>query len=98
VWAMVDVKISNACIMLAGYGIGDHCMFIIDLVRLSLIGEMPLQVQQLVSRHLNTKVPGGGTAKYIATLESSIARHRLIECLGRAHKLSKLRKDSPQDQ
>jgi hypothetical protein len=93
VWATADIEISNACIMPAGYGIGDHCMFIVDLVQLSLIGKMPLQVQRLVLRRLNTKVPDGGAAKYIATLKSSLVRHCLIERLGWAHKLCRSRKD-----
>jgi hypothetical protein len=45
-----------------------------------------------VSCRLNTKVPGGGAAKYIATLESSLARHQLIKRLGRAYKKSKSKK------
>ncbi len=92
VWAMADIKISNTCVMPAGYGIGDHRMFIVDLVQSRMIGETPCQIQQLVSHRLNTKVPGGGAAKYIATLELSLARHRLIECLGQAYKKSKSKK------
>jgi hypothetical protein len=42
VWATADIKISNTYIMPAGYGIGDHCMFIVDLVLSSLIGKTPL--------------------------------------------------------
>jgi hypothetical protein len=86
IWATTDVKISNTCIMLIGYGIEDHRMFIVDIVKLSLVGDTPFHIQRLVSRQLNTKTPGGGAAKYIAILESSIIRHRLIERLGRAHK------------
>ncbi len=89
---MADIKISNACVMPAGYGIGAHRMFIVDLVQSSMIGETPCQIQQLVSRRLNTKVPGGDAAKYIATLESSLTRHRLIKHLGRAYEKSKSKK------
>jgi hypothetical protein len=92
VWAMADIKISNACVMSAGYRIRDHRMFIVDLVQSSMIGETPCQIQRLVSHRLNTKVPGDSTAKYIALLESSLARHQLIKRLGRAHKKSKLKK------
>ncbi len=53
VWVMADVEISNACIMPTGYGIGDHCMFIMDIVKLSLVGEILFSVQWLVSRQLN---------------------------------------------
>jgi hypothetical protein len=85
IWATTDVKISNACIMPVGYGIRDHRMFILDIVKLSLVGGTPFGIQRLVSRQLNTKTPGGGAAKYIAILESSIIRHRLIKRLGRAY-------------
>ncbi len=33
IWATTDVKISNACIMPVGYIIGDHRMFIVDIVK-----------------------------------------------------------------
>jgi hypothetical protein len=59
-------------------------MFIVDIVKLSLVGDTPFHIQRLVSRRLNTKMPGGAT-KYITILESSIIRHRLIKLLGRAH-------------
>jgi hypothetical protein len=41
IWATSDVTISNACIMHAGYGIGDYCLFIIDIHTSSLIGMRP---------------------------------------------------------
>ncbi len=44
VWAMADIEISNACVTPAGYGIGDHRMFIVDLVQSSMIGETPCQI------------------------------------------------------
>jgi hypothetical protein len=89
---MADIEISNTCVMPAGYGIGNHRMFIVDLVQSSMIGETPCQIQQLVSCRLNTKGPGGGAAKYIATFKLSLTRHQLIEHLGRAYEKSKLKK------
>jgi hypothetical protein len=38
IWTTPDVTVSNACIMPAGYGIGDHRLFIIDLHTASLVG------------------------------------------------------------
>jgi hypothetical protein len=38
IWATPEVTISNACIMLAGYGIGDHRLFVIDIHTSMLIG------------------------------------------------------------
>ena len=39
IWATLDVEIANACVMPAGYGIGDHRMFIIDIVTSSMIDD-----------------------------------------------------------
>ncbi len=85
VWTMGDRETSYACIMLAGYRVKDHCMFIMDIVKSSLVGEILFHFQWLVSRQLNTKAPGSGAAKYIATLESSLTRHCLIKQLSRSH-------------
>ncbi len=37
IWTTPDVTIANACVMPAGYGIGDHRLFIIDIHTSSLI-------------------------------------------------------------
>jgi len=60
IWATSDVIISNACVMPAGYGIGDHRMFIVDIVTSSIIGVDPPKIQQAKARCLNTKLPGVG--------------------------------------
>ncbi len=41
VWATRDVTVANTCIMPAGYGIGDHRLFVIDLHTSSLVGTAP---------------------------------------------------------
>jgi hypothetical protein len=82
VWVIADVEISNTCIMPTIYGIGNNRKFIVDIVQSSLIGEEAFRVHRLVSCWLNTKTPGSSAAKYIATLESLLARHCLIEQLG----------------
>ncbi len=79
--------------MPVGYEIGDHHMIIVDIVKLSLVGDTPFRIQRLVLKRLNTKAPGGGAAKYIAMLESSIIRHRLIEHLSRAHEGCRLKRE-----
>ena len=38
VWATSDVTITGACIMPVGYGVGDHRMFVVDILTSSLIG------------------------------------------------------------
>lgn len=44
VWATTNVQIANACVMPAGYGFGDHRLFIVDIVSLSLIGDNPPRI------------------------------------------------------
>jgi hypothetical protein len=96
IWATSNMEISNTCIMPVGYGIGNHRMCIVNIVQSSLIGKGPFCIQRLVSRCLNTKSAGGGAAKYIATLELSLARHRLIEKLGQAHEQNQSKRDFQQ--
>jgi hypothetical protein len=64
------------------FGVGDHHLFVLDMRASSLIGEEPLKVQQFTLRHLNTKVSSGATRNYLARLEASLSRHRLIERMG----------------
>ena len=84
VWATSDIQVSNACIMPAGYGIGDHRLFIIGMHTSSLIGTAPPRARWASSRRLNNRLPHVAK-KYAASLEANIIRHRLIEKLGKAH-------------
>ena len=86
VWATPDITVSNACIMPAGYGIGDHRLFVIDFHTSSLIGTGPPRARRASSRRLTTRLPHVAR-KYAASLEANIIRHRLIEKLGKAHTL-----------
>ena len=86
VWATPDITVSNACIMPAGYGIGDHRLFVIDMHTSTLIGTGPPRARRAASRRLNTRLPNVAK-KYAASLEANIIRHRLIEKLGKAHTL-----------
>jgi hypothetical protein len=76
-----------ACVMSAGFRIGDHCMFVIDMFREFIVG---LELQRIVrpkARRLNSKIPGAAAA-YRARLEHLLLRHHIIEWLGRAHEES----------
>jgi hypothetical protein len=57
VWATSDIMVSNAMIMPAGYGIGDHQLFVVDFVATDIIGNSPPKVVRPASRCLNTKIP-----------------------------------------
>ncbi len=57
VWASSEIAISNACIMPAGYGIGDHQLFVIDFQVQDIIGQSQQRIVRSTSCHLNTKLP-----------------------------------------
>ena len=38
VWATSDIVVTGACVMPAGYGVGDHRMFVVDFLTSSLVG------------------------------------------------------------
>jgi hypothetical protein len=39
IWATTDVQVTGACILPAGYGVGDHRLFVIDLAANSVLGQ-----------------------------------------------------------
>jgi hypothetical protein len=57
IWTTPDVTVSKACIMPAGYGIGDHRLFIINLHTASLVGPGPPRERCAASRRLNMHLP-----------------------------------------
>ena len=50
VWVTSDVVIIGACVMPAGYGIGDHRLFVLDFLTSSLIGHDPPKVRMEFGR------------------------------------------------
>ncbi len=85
IWATPDIQIANACVMPAGYGIGDHRLFVVDFVLSSLIGDSTTHIQRPAVRRLNTWLPNVAE-RYAAIYEEKVIRHRLIERLAEAHK------------
>jgi hypothetical protein len=67
--------------MPAGYGVGDHRMFVIDFQAESIVGATPFRIQRYTTRRLNTKVSSGATKKYVERLEKNIRQHLLLEKL-----------------
>jgi hypothetical protein len=88
IWAMPDLEVTHACVMPAGYGVGDHQLFVVDFQTRSLISEVPFRVKRFTTQRLNTKVSSGATKKYISRLEDSLDHHPLIERLGQLHTTS----------
>jgi hypothetical protein len=83
-WVSGNPNISNACVMPFGFGVGDHRAFVLDIPLESMIGIDPVKIVRPVGRRLNSKLPGCCKA-YTDSLESNIARHRLLERLYDAH-------------
>ena len=85
IWATPDIVIAHACIMLAGFGVGDHRLFVVDFQEESLVGTAPFRIKRFTSCRLNTEVSSGATQKYLKRLEENLLRHCLIERLGQLH-------------
>ena len=76
VWATKDIQVVNACVMPAGFGVGDHRMFVVDFRQQSLVGASPPRVVRVAARRLNTKIPHVAE-RYVNKLEELLLRHRL---------------------
>jgi hypothetical protein len=85
IWATHDMVVTHACVMPAGYGMGDHCLFVVDIQEASLIGEDSHHIKCFTSRCLNTEVSSGAMQQYLHHLEENLDRHWLIERLGQLH-------------
>jgi hypothetical protein len=83
-WISSDLDISNACMMPFGYGIGNHCTFILDILIKSLVGVDPVKILRPAGRQLNSRLPGCSQL-YIDSLEGNITRHRLLKQLFKVH-------------
>ena len=78
IWATSDVTIASACVMPVGYGIGDHRLFVVDVLVNSLIGIDPIRVVRPQARRLNTRIPRT-LQTYNNNLEQLVTRHRIVE-------------------
>ena len=78
VWATPDVRVTGACAMPCGFGIGDHKLFVVDFNLESLVGQAPPRVIRAAARRLNTKLPQV-TQRYIDKLEHLLRSHRIAQ-------------------
>ncbi len=78
IWVTSDIAVCNVAIMPAGFGIGNHRLFVIDFAMQDLVGVHPPKIVRPASRQLNTKLPGVAN-QYTNRLEEMILKHRLIE-------------------
>ena len=84
VWVTQDVIMTGACVMPAGYGIGDHWLFVIDVLTSSLIDYIPPKIVRAAAQRLNTTIPSA-VDNCVGRLEDLIVDHKLIERVGDAH-------------
>jgi hypothetical protein len=80
-WATKDVVITHACIMAAGYGVGDHRMFVVNIQEAIMIGQAPFRVDCSTSWQLYTKISSRVMRKYVQQLKENIGRNRILERL-----------------
>ena len=57
VWTTADVLITGVCVMPSGFGIGDHCLFVLDFLTSSLVGHDPPKIVRAAAIILNTQIP-----------------------------------------
>ena len=92
VWATPDVVVVGACVMPAGYGVGDHRLFVIDFLTSSLVGTTPPRIVRAAARRLNTNIEPAAE-RYTDEVDKLTIRHRIIERVGRAHETSKTKRE-----
>ncbi len=58
IWATEDITVTNACVMPIGFGVGDHCLFVIDFATTTLVGTAAPTIVGPALLKLNTKIHG----------------------------------------
>ncbi len=53
---MPDIVITHACVMPAGFGVGNHQMFVIDMQEETVLGIAPFRIKRFMPPRLNIKV------------------------------------------
>ena len=56
IWATPDVVVTSARMMPAGYGVGDHRLFVVDFLTSSLAGVLPPRIVRAGARRLNANI------------------------------------------
>ena len=67
-----------------GYGVGDYCLFVLDITLESMIGTLPMKIVRSASQQLNSRVLHYAEA-YNKSLEDNIVRHCLIQKFHKVH-------------
>jgi hypothetical protein len=70
--------------MSTGYGIGDHHLFVVDVLMSSLVGSCRTKIVCAEARRLNTKLHRAAK-KYLNEVERLTVQHSVIERVGCVH-------------
>jgi hypothetical protein len=54
-WVSSNNVLANMCVMPFGYGVGNHCMFVLDIVLESLLGKAPTKIVHPASKRSKAK-------------------------------------------
>ena len=87
VWVTPDIFVVGSCVIPAGYGIRYHCLFVLDFLTSSLIGQTPPRIILSGARRFNTRIPPTKD-NYTNVLENLVVRHLLTERMVAAHNAS----------
>ena len=80
IWATRDLQVVGVCVMPAGFGVGDHSVFVVEFATASLIGLTPPKIVRAQARRLNIMIPGA-KARYLEVLEELTGRHNMVRKL-----------------
>ena len=87
VWATTYIVVVGACLTTAGYGVGDHRLFILEFLTYYLIWQTQPRIIRSSARKLNTKITSTKD-NYTNVLENQVVTHGLTEQIVAAHNTS----------
>ena len=79
VWTTVDVAITEACMVLTGFDIGDHRLFVLEFLMSSLVQQNLPKIARAAGRSLRLK---SYQQNYLERFEDLISEHKIIERVG----------------
>ena len=84
VWATPDIVVVGECVMLAGYGVGYHGLFVLEFLTYYLIGQTPPQIISYRAMQLNNKI-SLTKDNYTNVMENLLLSHCLTEQMFASH-------------
>ena len=78
IWATSNLEEAHVWVILVGYSVGNHHLFVVDFSTVSMIGTCPPKIVRPALRRLNTKKPGCALW-YNRALQKNILHNQLLE-------------------